>query len=202
MQLYDWYLLRGHTGRIVNVCSIAGRSSGMRIAAYAAAKTALIALSDSLRFEMALLYGIWVSTIEPQFTLTPMVARNLSIEHFQDTLERELARISASRRKCDEQFAGSRPLPALTDIYSVENECKLMESDLKKVAAVMDPGTDHVVDCMFDALASHCPLKWYRTSWLATVLYLAGSYTPTWLERWINRNLMYPDLRSVLKDQK
>jgi NAD(P)-dependent dehydrogenase (short-subunit alcohol dehydrogenase family) len=63
--------LRGVRGRIVNVGSIAGRSSLPFLGAYAASKHALEAVTDALRVELRP-FGIDVAIVEPASIATPI----------------------------------------------------------------------------------------------------------------------------------
>lgn len=63
--------LRAAQGRIVNVGSIAGRSSLPFLGAYAASKHALEAVSDALRVEVRP-FGIEVAVVEPGTIATPI----------------------------------------------------------------------------------------------------------------------------------
>jgi NAD(P)-dependent dehydrogenase (short-subunit alcohol dehydrogenase family) len=63
--------LRAARGRIVNVGSIAGRSSLPFLGAYAASKHALEAITDALRVELQP-FGIEVSIVEPASIATPI----------------------------------------------------------------------------------------------------------------------------------
>jgi NAD(P)-dependent dehydrogenase (short-subunit alcohol dehydrogenase family) len=63
--------LRSEQGRIVNVGSIAGRSSLPFLGAYAASKHALEAVTDALRIELRP-FGIAVTIIEPGTIATPI----------------------------------------------------------------------------------------------------------------------------------
>jgi NAD(P)-dependent dehydrogenase (short-subunit alcohol dehydrogenase family) len=63
--------LRSARGRIVNVGSIAGRSSLPFLAAYAASKHALEAVTDALRVELRP-FGITVTVVEPGTIATPI----------------------------------------------------------------------------------------------------------------------------------
>lgn len=64
------YMLAGGGGHIVNVSSVAGRIAPPYMGIYAATKFALVALSDSLRTELAG-SGVGVTTVYPGFTQTP-----------------------------------------------------------------------------------------------------------------------------------
>ncbi len=64
------YMRTQRRGHIVNVSSVAGRVAPPYMGIYAATKFALVALSDSLRTELAG-NGIGVTTIYPGFTQTP-----------------------------------------------------------------------------------------------------------------------------------
>ncbi len=64
-------LLRRGRGRIVNMSSIAGRATSPIVAAYAASKHAVEAISDGLRMEL-LGQGVGVAVIEPGVVRTPI----------------------------------------------------------------------------------------------------------------------------------
>lgn len=64
------YMKKAHTGRIVNVASIAGKIGTAKSTAYSATKHAVIGFSDALRQEVRE-YGISVSTINPGPIDTP-----------------------------------------------------------------------------------------------------------------------------------
>ena len=66
--------LRRARGRIVNVGSIAGRSSLPFLGAYAASKHALEAVTDALRVELRP-FGVEVSIVEPATIATPIWAK-------------------------------------------------------------------------------------------------------------------------------
>ncbi|KAJ3162849.1 Retinol dehydrogenase 5 [Geranomyces michiganensis] len=66
---------RGHAPRIVNITSVAGRTTVPILSAYCASKHALEALSDTVRMELRP-FGIRVAIIEPWFAGTPMVVGN------------------------------------------------------------------------------------------------------------------------------
>ncbi|WP_373529759.1 SDR family oxidoreductase [Nostoc sp.] len=70
-------LLRQSQGRIVNMGSIAGRSSTPFMGAYNASKFALVALTDVMRMELRP-WGISVSIIEPGAIATPIWEKSLS----------------------------------------------------------------------------------------------------------------------------
>ncbi len=70
-------LLRKRRGRIVNMGSIAGRSSSPIIGPYSASKFAMEAITDALRVELRP-WGISVSIIEPGNVATPIWDKSLA----------------------------------------------------------------------------------------------------------------------------
>lgn len=69
-------LLRSHVGRIINIGSIAGRSTLPYTGPYNASKHALVALNDALRMELKP-WGIKVVLIEPGVIKTPIWHKSL-----------------------------------------------------------------------------------------------------------------------------
>ncbi len=70
-------LLRKRRGRIVNMGSIAGRSSSPIIGPYSASKFAMEAITDALRVELRP-WGILVSIVEPGNVATPIWEKSLA----------------------------------------------------------------------------------------------------------------------------
>ncbi|MGH7460164.1 MAG: SDR family oxidoreductase [Longimicrobiales bacterium] len=85
-------LLRRARGRIVNIGSIAGRSSLPITGAYAASKHALEALSDALRVEL-MPWGIQVAIVEPGVIATPIWQTSI------ETAEHTLSQLPPSARE-------------------------------------------------------------------------------------------------------
>ncbi|XP_032815418.2 D-beta-hydroxybutyrate dehydrogenase, mitochondrial-like [Petromyzon marinus] len=86
-------LLRRSRGRIVNMSSIAARTSSYNNCAYAITKVALESFSDALRLEMHK-WGVQVSLIEPgNYTLhTNLVGDTSGADHFWNALPEPLQR--------------------------------------------------------------------------------------------------------------
>jgi short-subunit dehydrogenase len=80
-------MLRQGAGHIVNVSSMAGGIAPPGMAAYAATRHGLIVFSDALRRELDGT-GIYVSTVLPTWTRTPMI---------RDVAERAMRRSGAMR---------------------------------------------------------------------------------------------------------
>ncbi len=85
--------LRRARGRVVNVGSIAGRSTVPFIAPYAASKHALEALSDALRVEL-MPFGVDVVLIEPGAVATPIWERSLAASNAMVATEADAAAAS------------------------------------------------------------------------------------------------------------
>merc|ERR1712137_315078 len=64
--------IRNSKGRIVNIVSLAGRTTLAGLGAYCASKHAMEAISDCFRLELQP-WNISVSAVEPGFMKTPMV---------------------------------------------------------------------------------------------------------------------------------
>lgn len=107
--------LRSARGRIVNVGSIAGRSSLPFLGAYAASKHALEAVTDALRVELRP-FGITVTVVEPGTIATPIwrkggeLFQQLAAEMPAELGELYGERIAAFRDAA--AAAGSRAEPA------------------------------------------------------------------------------------------
>lgn len=71
-------LLRAARGRIVNMGSIAGRSTMPLMGAYSASKHALESVTDALRLELQP-WGISVSIVEPGAVATPIWEKSLKL---------------------------------------------------------------------------------------------------------------------------
>jgi len=74
---YSIFLNRGQAGRIINIASLAGRVGVPYMSPYHASKFAVIGFSDSLRDEMQTFFNIWVCTVEPSYTRTPILENTL-----------------------------------------------------------------------------------------------------------------------------
>ncbi len=75
-------LMRGHGGAIVNVASVHALATSANIAAYAASKGALVALSRAMAIELAP-NGIRVNSVLPGAVDTPMLHSGLTRGHLQ-----------------------------------------------------------------------------------------------------------------------
>jgi len=107
--------LRLAKGRIVNVGSIAGRSSLPFLGAYAASKHALEAVTDALRVEVRP-FGIAVTIVEPGTIATPIWRKGDElIEQLAAGMPEELGRLYGDRMQAFRgaaTAAGSRAEPA------------------------------------------------------------------------------------------
>jgi NAD(P)-dependent dehydrogenase (short-subunit alcohol dehydrogenase family) len=107
--------LRSARGRIVNVGSIAGRSSLPFLGAYAASKHALEAVTDALRVEVRP-FGIAVTIVEPGTIATPIWRKGGElIEQLAAGMPEELARLYGERMSAFRDAAtaaGQRAEPA------------------------------------------------------------------------------------------
>jgi NAD(P)-dependent dehydrogenase (short-subunit alcohol dehydrogenase family) len=108
-------LIRQARGRIVNMGSIAGRSTIPLMGAYSASKFALEAITDALRLEVQQ-WGIHVSIIEPGAITTPIWTKSADDAAGRETvMSTELRRlyeptVAAVRKVVDE--AAKRAIPA------------------------------------------------------------------------------------------
>jgi NAD(P)-dependent dehydrogenase (short-subunit alcohol dehydrogenase family) len=107
--------LRSAKGRIVNVGSIAGRSSLPFLGAYAASKHALEAVTDALRVEVQP-FGIAVTIVEPGTIATPIWRKGGElIEQLAGGMPEELSQLYGDRMKAFRDAAtaaGRRAEPA------------------------------------------------------------------------------------------
>lgn len=117
-------LIRQARGRIVNMGSIAGRSTIPMMGAYSASKFALEAMTDALRLEMQP-WGIHVSIIEPGAITTPIWTKSADDAAGREaSMEAELKRlyeptVAAVRKVVDE--AATRAIPADVVAKAVED---------------------------------------------------------------------------------
>lgn len=89
--------LRSARGRIVNVGSIAGRSSLPFLGAYAASKHAVEAVTDALRVELRP-FGIAVTVVEPGTIATPIWRKGGELfEHLAAELPEEVGELYGER---------------------------------------------------------------------------------------------------------
>ena len=89
-------LMRGHGGAIVNVSSVHAIATSANIAAYAASKGALLALTRALAIELAP-DNIRVNAVLPGAVDTPMLHSGLTRGHLQGADIQELIQNLASR---------------------------------------------------------------------------------------------------------
>ena len=116
-------LIRQARGRIVNMGSIAGRSTIPMMGAYSASKFALEAMTDALRLEVQP-WGIQVSIIEPGAITTPIWTKSAEdAAEREAVMGRDLRRlyeptVAAVRKVVDE--AAKRAIPADVVAKAVE----------------------------------------------------------------------------------
>lgn len=84
-------------GTILNVASVAGLNGAPKLAAYAAAKHAVVGLTRSAAVEYAR-YGVRVNAVCPFFSLTPMVTEDLASDDNSADLEARLGRGTPMKR--------------------------------------------------------------------------------------------------------
>lgn len=114
-------LLRQSRGRIVNIGSIAGRSSMPMTGAYAASKFAMEALTDALRVEL-MPAGVQVSIVEPGVIATPIWDTAMkSGEEILDQLPKEAFDyygkiIGAARERAAGAFQRGLPPRVVADV--------------------------------------------------------------------------------------
>ena len=117
-------LIRQARGRIVNMGSIAGRSTIPMMGAYSASKFALEAMTDALRLEVQP-WGIQVSIIEPGAITTPIWTKSAEdAAEREAVMGRDLRRlyeptVAAVRKVVDE--AAKRAIPADVVAKAVEH---------------------------------------------------------------------------------
>jgi NAD(P)-dependent dehydrogenase (short-subunit alcohol dehydrogenase family) len=108
-------LLRRARGRIVNMGSIAGRSTIPMMGPYSASKHALEALTDALRLELYP-WGIEVSIVEPGAIATPIWDKSmqisLEVESEMPAEGKHLYRAAAERIRESVGQAAARAIPA------------------------------------------------------------------------------------------
>ena len=110
--------LRRARGRVVNVSSIAGRSSLPFLGAYGASKHAVEGLTDALRLELRP-FGIEVVSIEPGTIATPIWSRGAALADEvlgrapPELLQLYAGRIAAFRRLAAERGASGAPAEAV-----------------------------------------------------------------------------------------
>ncbi|HEY6085041.1 MAG TPA: SDR family NAD(P)-dependent oxidoreductase, partial [Nitrospira sp.] len=115
-------LLRLAKGRIVNMGSIAGRSTIPMMGPYSASKHALRALTDALRLELQP-WGIQVSLIEPGAIATPIWDKSLhaamELEDAASPEAKELYGEAARRVRETVDQAGQRAIPPEAVVQAV-----------------------------------------------------------------------------------
>ena len=113
--------LRRARGRVVFVGSIAGRSALPFLAAYAASKHALEAISDSLRMELSP-WGIHVAVVEPGSIATPIwskgaaTAEEIQARVPESTLALYAERVAAFRRAAAAAGRRGQPVERVAEV--------------------------------------------------------------------------------------
>lgn len=156
-------LLRKNKGRIVNVSSIAGRSTLPFVGAYSASKFALNVFSEAFRMELAP-WGIHVAIIEPGSIATPIWEKSIS------AAESEAGNYASDKRA----------------LYQSALE-KIRESSKKSAARGIS--TDAVVKAVNHALFSQRPKTRYLIGSDATFRAWFSRLPDTWKEALILKKL-------------
>jgi NAD(P)-dependent dehydrogenase (short-subunit alcohol dehydrogenase family) len=152
-------LLRRARGRVVNMGSIAGRSTIPMMGPYSASKHALEALTDALRLELYP-WGIEVSIIEPGAISTPIWEKSLKVSFEVEgeiALEgRRLYEAAAQRVREAVDRAADRAIPA-----------------------------EAVVPAVLHALTARRPNTRYLVGWDAKLRAIMLRWLPDRLQDWI-----------------
>jgi len=157
-------LLRRARGRIVNMGSIAGRSTIPMMGAYSASKHALEALTDALRLEVYP-WGIEVSIIEPGAIATPIweTSQRISLE-----IEAEMP------------AEGKR-------LYHAAAE-RIREAVGEAAARAISP--DAVVEAVLHALTAKRPKTRYLVGRDAKIRALMLKWLPDRLQDWLLKKVL------------
>jgi NAD(P)-dependent dehydrogenase (short-subunit alcohol dehydrogenase family) len=145
-------LLRKARGRIVNIGSLNGRIAAPYLAAYAASKHALEAMTDALRVELRT-WGIQVSMIEPGATTTPI-------------WEKSIAAADALTNKVDDKYV---------ELY--QHDLDAVRQATRKLAASALP-VESVTRCVVHALTARRPSARYPVGLKVNLLLRAYKWIP------------------------
>eukprot|EP01083_Nonionella_stella_P034182 93595_1 len=133
---------RGMAGRIVNIASVAGSAPAPFFSAYASSKYAVMGFSECLRLELNNLFNIWVSTVEPSCTNTPMHTFSMNTGQRARTTWRQLDN-------------GKEMMKT----YNLESFIHCLEHGINTCALNND--VNKVVNVIIAGLRSKFPLKHY-----------------------------------------
>ncbi|CAG2164274.1 unnamed protein product, partial [Oppiella nova] len=133
-------LIRHSKGRIVFMSSVNGRMTFQKASHYCMSKHAITAFSDALRRELSRQWGVQVSTIEPAFYRTPLLADN----NYKRVMDREWERTDT----------------AVKEVYGqsyFESMGKMAQSIDYFVGNRIDDVVDNIVD------RERTPSEWFDT---------------------------------------
>ncbi|KAG9470312.1 hypothetical protein GDO78_018206 [Eleutherodactylus coqui] len=149
-------LIRKARGRVVNVASIAGRST-ICGGGYCMSKYGVESFSDGLRHEMKS-FGVKICIIEPGFFLTQVTDAKL----LKESATKAWAQASDEiRRSYGQQY--------------YEKYCKILDLMLSTSSRKLS----RVSDAMEHALTAVHPKTRYSAGWDAKLIYIPLSYLPT-----------------------
>ncbi|KJE94632.1 short chain dehydrogenase [Capsaspora owczarzaki ATCC 30864] len=150
--------IRASKGRIVNVCSVAGRVSAMQLSAYCVSKYAAEAFSDVLRQEMAV-FGVKVSIIEPGFFRTPLI---------------DQARVNAALERNWESANDE-----VKEAYGSEFVLAMRGVSQRIFGAFASNNPSKVADGMVHAISAEYPRSRYIIGWDANLLWIPSTFLPS-----------------------
>lgn len=112
-------LTEQHSGRIINIASIASRKGGNYIAAYTASKHGVLGLTRSLATEM-LPYNITVNAICPGYVDTPMTDASVSNIMARTGLDEEKARAALEKSSPQHRLVAPEEVAAIAVFLALD----------------------------------------------------------------------------------